>query len=195
MKSIVAKSLHLCALLALTAGCAVGPDYVRPETDTAETWSESIDSTLSTDPVEYGPWWTVFEDPALEQLVRIASQQNLPLQIAAARILEARAVLGISRGLRFPQQQQLAGTAARVELSENAPNVAIADQAFSAYDVGFDAAWELDVWGRLRRGVEAADADYGRALAGYDDTLVTVTAETARAYILLRTFEARLGLH
>ncbi len=194
MKSIVAKSLHLCALLALTAGCAVGPDYVRPETDTAETWSESIDSTLSTDPVEYGPWWTVFEDPALEQLVRIASQQNLPLQIAAARILEARAVLGISRGLRFPQQQQLAGTAARVELSENAPNVAIADQAFSAYDVGFDAAWELDVWGRLRRGVEAADADYGRALAGYDDTLVTVTAETARAYILLRTFEARLGL-
>ncbi len=194
MKTLIAKPLQLCALLVLTAGCAVGPDYVRPETDTAETWSESIDSTLSTDPVEYGPWWTVFEDPALERLVQIASKENLPLQIAAARILEAWAVLGISRGLRFPQQQQLAGTAARVSLSENAPNVAIADRAFSSYDVGFDAAWELDVWGRLRRGVEAADADYGRALAGYDDTLVTVTAETARAYILLRTFEAPLRL-
>jgi len=194
MKTLIAKMLQACVLLVLLAGCVVGPDYVRPETDTAETWSESIDASLSTDPVEYGPWWSVFEDPALERLVQIASKDNLPLQIAAARILEARAVLGISRGLRFPQQQQLAGTAARVSLSENAPNVAIADQAFSFYAVGFDAAWELDVWGRLGRGVEAADADYGRALAGYDDTLVTVTAETARAYILLRTFETRLKL-
>ena len=194
MKILIAKPLHLCALLALTGGCAVGPDYVRPETDTAAIWIESIDSALSTNPVEYGPWWTVFEDPALEQLVQIASKENLPLQIAAARILEARAVLGISRGSRFPQQQQLTGQAARVRLSENAPNMVIADQSFSDYKVGFDAAWELDVWGRLRRGVEAADADYGRALAGYDDTLVTVTAETARAYILLRTFEARLRL-
>ncbi len=194
MKTLIAKTLHLCTLLVLMAGCAVGPDYVRPETDIAETWSESIDSRLSTDPAEYGSWWTVFEDPVLEQLVQIASKDNLPVQIAAVRILEARAALGISRGLRFPQQQQLAGTVARVRLSENGPNVAIADQAFSSYTIGFDAAWELDVWGRLRRGVEAADADYGRALAGYDDTLVTVTAETARAYILLRTFEARLSL-
>ncbi len=194
MKLQTASSGYLCALVALTAGCAVGPDYVRPEADTADTWSESIDSTLSTDPVEYGPWWTVFEDPALEQLVQIASVENLPLQIAAARILEARAVLGISRGLRFPQQQQLTGQAARVGLSENAPNVVFADQSFWYYNVGFDAAWEVDVWGRFRRGIEAADADYGRALAGYDDTLVTVTAETARAYILLRTFEARLKL-
>jgi NodT family efflux transporter outer membrane factor (OMF) lipoprotein len=194
MNQLIVNTLHLCALLVLAAGCAVGPDYVRPETDTAETWSESHDANLSTDPVEYGRWWAVFEDPTLEQLVQLASRENLPVQIAASRILEARAVLGISRGSRFPQQQQLAGHAARVSLSANAPNVAIADQAFSSYGVSFDAAWELDVWGRLRRGVEAADADYGRALAGYDDTLVTVTAEIARAYILLRTFEARLGL-
>ncbi len=95
MKTLIAKMLQACVLLVLLAGCAVGPDYVRPETDTAETWSESIDASLSTDPVEYGPWWSVFEDPALEQLVQIASKNNLPWQIAAARILEARAVLGI----------------------------------------------------------------------------------------------------
>ena len=194
MKIVTTKSLPLCVLLVLMAGCAVGPDYVHPETSTADTWSESMDSRLSTDPAEYGPWWTVFEDPVLERLVQIASRDNLPVQIAAARILEARAFLGISRGLRFPQQQQLAGTAARVQLSENAANAAIADQAFSSYAVGFDAAWELDVWGRLQRGVEAAEADFGQALAGYDDTLVSVTAETARAYILLCTFEARLSL-
>lgn len=194
MKLLVAKTIQACVFLVFAAGCAVGPDYVRPETETAESWSESLDANLSTDPVEYGPWWAVFEDPALERLIEIASKENLPLQIAAARINEARAVLGISKGLRLPQQQQLAGHAARVSLSENAPNAAIADQAFSAYDVGFDAAWELDVWGRLRRGVEASSADYGRALASYDDALVSVTAETARAYILLRTFESRLRL-
>ena len=149
MKSLVAKSLHLCAFLLLTTGCTVGPDYVRPEADTADTWSESIDSNLSTDPAEYGRWWTVFEDPALEQLVQIASTENLPLQIAAARILEARAFLGISRVLRYPQQQQLSGHAANVRLSQNAPNVAIADQSCRADQVGCVAAWEREGGGRV----------------------------------------------
>ena len=63
MKQLIVNTLHLCALLVLAAGCAVGPDYVRPETDTAETWSESYDDNLSTNPVRYGHWWTVFEDP------------------------------------------------------------------------------------------------------------------------------------
>ena len=66
MNTLIAKTLLLCALLVLAAGCAVGPDYVRPESEIADTWSESINSSLSTDPVEYGRWWTVFEDPALE---------------------------------------------------------------------------------------------------------------------------------
>ncbi len=88
MKILMTKLSTLSTLLVLTAGCAVGPDYVRPETDTAKTWSESIDASLSTDPTEYGPWWSVFEDPALERLVQIASKDNLPLQIAAAREVE-----------------------------------------------------------------------------------------------------------
>ncbi len=185
---------YLCALVALTAACAVGPDYIAPETKTTEAWIESTDSRLSADSVDYGSWWTIFKDPVLDQLVQIAAKDNLPLQIAAVRILEARAGLGIARGLRFPQQQQLGGHAASVQLSENAPNAAIADQSFSVYDVGFDAAWELDVWGRFRRGIEAADAEYGSAIAGYDNALVTVIAEVARAYVLLRTFEERLDL-
>ena len=117
MKTLLTTTLTLCTLLVLMAGCAVGPDYVRPEIDIAETWSESIESRLSTVPADYGSWWTVFEDPVLEQLVQIASKDNLPVRIAAVRILEARAFLGISRGLRFPQQQQIVGTAARVRLS------------------------------------------------------------------------------
>lgn len=194
MKLEPVSARYLCGLIVLTAGCAVGPDYVRPETSAADAWVESTDSKLSSHPVDYGSWWTAFKDPVLDQLVRLAAQDNLSLQIAAVRIFESRAALGIARGLRFPQGQRLSGRAARVELSENAPNVAIADQSFWDYDVGFDAAWEIDVWGRFRRGVEAADAEYMSAIAGYDNALVTVTAEVARAYVLLRTFEERLDL-
>ena len=143
---------YLCVAITLAAGCAVGPDYTRPGTNTADIWIESSNFKLSADSVDYGSWWTVFKDPVLDQLVEIASIDNLPLQIAAVRILEARAGLGIAHGLRFPQQQQVGGRAARVGLSENAPNVVIADQSFRDYDVGFDAAWELDVWGRFQRG-------------------------------------------
>ncbi len=194
MKRQTVSSGYLCVLVALTAGCAVGPDYIRPEANTTDAWFESTDSRLSVDSVDYGAWWTVFKDPVLNQLVQTTSQENLPLQIAAVRIFKARANLGIAGGLRFPQQQQVSGRATSVGLSENAPNAAIADQSFWDYDVGFDAAWELDVWGRFRRGIEAADADYRSALAAYDNTLVTVTAEVARAYVLLRTFEVRLDL-
>ncbi len=123
----IANSLCLCALLVLTAGCAAGPDYARPEADTADTWSESTDSGLSADPADYGSWWGVFKDPILDELVQIASVDNLSLQIATVRILEARARLGFARGLRLPQQQQVSGQAAKVGLSQNAPNVAIAD--------------------------------------------------------------------
>ena len=110
------------------------------------------------------------------------------------RVLEARAQLSVAGGFLWPQQQQLGARAAKVKLSENAPNVSIADRSYWNHQVGFDAAWELDIWGRFRRGVEAADAGYLASVAGYHDALVTITAEVARAYVLLRTFENRLAL-
>ena len=78
------------------------------------------------------------------------------------------------------------------ELSENSPNLAAADRSFQDYSLGFDVSWEIDLWGRFRRGVEAADAGYVASIAGYQEALVTITAEVARDYVLLRTFERRL---
>ncbi len=180
--------------LTVMAGCIVGRDFVPPNPVVQDSWIESADSSLSTDPVDYGAWWAVFQDPVLDRLIELTYRDNLPLQIAALRVLEARAQLGIVRGFQFPQHQEISARAAKVGLSENAPNVAIADQEFWGYRVGFDAAWELDLWGRFRRGVEAADAGYLAAIAGYDDALVTIMAEVARAYVVLRTFEERLEL-
>ncbi len=187
------RVLFVAALIVM-AGCTVGHDFVPPDPTVQDSWLESGDASLSTDPVDYGAWWAVFRDPVLDRLIELTYRDNLPLQIAALRVLEARAQLGIVRGFRLPQQQEISARALKVGLSENAPNLAIADQEFWGYRVGFDAAWELDLWGRFRRGVEAADAGYLASIAGYDDALVTIMAEVARAYVVLRTFEERLEL-
>ena len=190
----IIKTSVLLAIVTVIAGCTVGPDFVRPETETAEAWLELSDPKVTNAEVVYADWWSVFEDSILDKLIADAYQQNLPLQIAAVRVLEARAGLGVATGLQFPQQQTVGGQAAKVGLSENAPNVAIVDQSFYDFQLGFDSVWELDIWGRFRRGVEAAEAEYLSAVANYDNALVTLTAEIARMYILFRTFEARLQL-
>ena len=116
------------------------------------------------------------------------------LQGAAVRILESRAGLAFAVGLQFPQRQGIGAEATAVKISDNAPNAAVLDRTFFNFQLGFDAEWELDAWGRFGRGVEAAYADYLSAIVGYDAALVTVTGEVARAYVLSRTFEGRLEL-
>ena len=136
----------------------------------------------------------MFNDPVLNSLVENAYQQNLPLQIAGIRILEARAQLGVVVGNLYPQQQQGRGGAEYSQLSENAPNSLGADDSFWQYNAGFDVAWEVDVWGKYRRAIESGVANLETSIASYDDFLVSLTAEVARTYVLLRTFEERLEI-
>jgi NodT family efflux transporter outer membrane factor (OMF) lipoprotein len=180
----------------LTSACtSVGPDFEAPKADISEEWLEkdtTIDSQAKTIQAK---WWTVFNDPILNQLVDTAYRQNLNLQIAATRIIEARAQLGIAVGSLYPQNQRLIGGVTRNRLSKNALNgTPGVDTSFSAAGIGFDAAWELDVWGRLGRGVESADNTLLASVANYDDVLVSLTAEVAAAYVQVRTFEERIDL-
>ena len=174
--------------------CASGPDFVRPQPPVAPSWTDHESQVVRGEPADYGSWWSALDDPALDQLIDEAYQQNLSLQGAAVRILEARAGLAFAAGLQFPQRQGIGAEAAAVRISDNAPNAALLDRTFFNFQVGFDAEWELDAWGRFGRGVEAAYADYLSAVVGYDAALVTVTGEVARAYVLSRTFEVRLEL-
>jgi NodT family efflux transporter outer membrane factor (OMF) lipoprotein len=174
------------------SGCAVGPDFVRPDAPAEEEWIDSDVPQIKTEEADLTDWWKVFNDPVLDSLIETAYGQNLPLQIAGLRIMEARAQLGVAVGNQYPQFQQLSGSATAVEISDNAPNALAADKFYYDYQLGFDAAWELDFWGRFRRGVESARASYLASIAGYDNALVTLTAEVARAYILIRTFEERI---
>ena len=183
------------ALAVVFSGCTmVGPDYVKPTTQEPKQWLESEDPKIASKEVDFSDWWTVFSDPVLNDLIQAAYQQNLPLQIAGLRIYEARAELGIAFGFQLPQTQQGLGSASINQLSKNAPNSAGADRYYSNYDIGLDAAWELDVWGKFRRGVQTAVANLEASIADYDDILVSLTSEVANTFIRLRTSEERLAV-
>ncbi len=190
---IVGAVLLLSMMLGLS-GCTVGPDFTKPETNVAENWSETGDPRVRTQTDVDKLWWKAFDDPTLDELIQLAYQQNLPLQIAGLRILEARARLAVAIGGQYPQQQEVFGSATGVGLSKNAANNYGSDRNFWDYQVGFDAVWELDFWGKFRRDVEAAQAGLMATEADYDDAIVTLTAEVARTYTVIRTFEVLIEL-
>ncbi len=182
------------AVLLFSACTMVGPDFVKPEAPLQKEWIEAGSAEIKTETSDYKNWWAVFNDPVLNNLVEAAYQQNLTLQISGLRILQARAQLGAVVGNLYPQLQQGRGAAGYSSISENAPNSLNADDTFWQYNAGFDAAWELDIWGKYRRAVESGVANLETSIANYDDVLVSLTAEVARTYVLLRTFEERLEI-
>ncbi len=168
-------------------GCAVGPDFKPPGAATAGKWEEGDGSRVTSSPAELVQWWKIFGDPVLNRLVKKAAKQNLSVELAGLQVMESRALLGIAIGNAYPQVQQATG-----DLSYNRnPNLA-PNPEFSAASVGLDASWELDLWGKYRRGVESSNASLLASVAGYNDVLVSITAEVARTYIAIRTLEMRI---
>lgn len=194
-KRPAATMVIMAALAILISGCAmVGPDYVQPTVKVPDQWLLTDKNGVVSEDADLSVWWRVFNDSVLNKLIDSAYHQNLNLQIAGLRILEARAQLGIAIGFQYPQNQQAFGSATANQLSKNAPNGAAADPYYGAYDIGFDAAWELDIWGKFRRGVQAGVANLDASIAKYDDILVSLTAEVARTYLILRTTQERLAV-
>ena len=190
------RNLAVLMSLALSAGgCTmVGPDFSQPEAQVAAAWLEANDPRVKSESADFSNWWRVFDDPALDNLIQTAYRQNLSLRIAGLRILEARAQLGIAVGSPYPQVQQFRGGATSINNSKNVANTAAADLSYWNYDVGFDAAWEIDFWGKFQRVIQSADASLIASIADYDDILVTLTAEVARSYATIRTLQERLRL-
>jgi len=184
----------MSVLLAICAGCALGPDYQPPELFTPDQWQLSTDAQIVTEAADDAEWWQTFNDAALSTVIDLARNQNLTLQAVGIRVLEARAILGIAEGLRYPQLQQLGASVVRIEISENVANISAGDRSFDDALAHLDISWEADFWGRYSRGIEAADAALQADMANYADALVLVTAETAQTYILIRLLEERLAL-
>src|SRR5262249_38516921 len=150
-------------------GFKVGPNFNEPTAPVASKWIDAEGLPGSTTD---GTWWTVFSDPALNSLVQEAYQNNLDLQVATARVLQAKAQRNIAGGNLFPQTQTLSGNYAHVQLSKNlnvfsAPGFRGAvtlPNIINIWTTGFNATWELDFWGRIRRQIESANAEVGASI-------------------------------
>ncbi len=175
-------------------GCKVGPDFKRPEVSLPSGWHAANDPRFVAETAADDRWWRAFNDTSLDHLVELAYRQNLPLQIQGLRIVEARAQLGVVTGKEFPQKQELTASGTGVGLSRSAANALRIDRNFVYYQVGFDAAWELDLWGKYARGADAASAGLLASVADYYSAIVSLTAEVARTYVAVRTFEVLIGL-
>ena len=152
----VSTRISLClSLCGLSACVAVGPNYVQPESPLGPEWYQAERAGYEITADEQVRWWRSLNDPVLDQLVELAHAQNNSLKIAGLRILESRAQLGIAVGNQYPQSQAAAGDITAIQASENAANTAAGDLSFTQFNLGVGASWEIDFWGKFRRGVEA----------------------------------------
>jgi NodT family efflux transporter outer membrane factor (OMF) lipoprotein len=177
-------------------GFKVGPNFREPPAVTSDKWIDANNPYVTSRPAERDDWWEVFRDPDLDHLIDTAYRQNLDLKTAAARVLEARAQRNISAGNLFPQTQNAIGDYAHAQLSKNLnifgnPQAALPTN-LNVWATGFNASWEIDFWGRLRRGIESSDSELSASVEAYHDALVTLLADVATNYVQVRTFQQRI---
>jgi outer membrane protein TolC len=159
----VIHSILAVAFLLPIAACTIGPDFTAPIAPLAETFRGAGTRSVQSGALEYQNWWESFRDPTFNRLIQIAYNQNLTLLSAGTRVLQARAVLGISIGVTYPQVQQ--GTGSVIYNRTSAATPLAGPNATPSYfwtdALAAQAAWELDFWGKFRRGVESADGVSG----------------------------------
>jgi NodT family efflux transporter outer membrane factor (OMF) lipoprotein len=194
------RATWFAVLVALcAAGCMVGPNYRRPDAPTPASWGELTPSAPPagrSDAVPNGiptAWWTTFDDALLTSLVSRTVQANLTLKQAEARVREARALRRIAAADLWPQVQA-SGSYTRERASKNGVGTSLAGQSFNLYQAGFDANWEVDVFGGNRRAVEAADASVEAAEEDRDAVLVSLMGEVGVEYVSYRSLQQRLAL-
>src|SRR5258708_33128039 len=175
------------------SGWAGGPIYKKPGVSVPNTYRGLTPEEAMKPPsasIGGQKWWDIFQDEQLRSLIRTALQQNYDLRIAASRILQAQAQLGITRADQFP------GVGAGAGISDNRSAKSKFLPAFeeSTGHVNLSAAWELDFWGKYRRATEAARANLLASESARQEVVVTVVADVSRAYFQLRALDLELEI-
>ena len=204
----------LSTTIMLSACTAVGPDYKVPEVSAPANWSSwtSASAELARDKVALGApeqkWWAAFQDSVLDQLELRVLETNPDLKTALLHYEQARLQRNVTASQQYPEVK-LQGSAIRQRQSEYAVGDRVLDvtapnnrdtiakslsEPFVSYQGGFDASWEIDLWGRVRRAVEAADADIANSAALLDQTRLIIASDLATAYVELRTTQRLLQL-
>ncbi len=186
--------LPLLLAVSLLSACTnkIGPDYEAPELDVEKQWLEDGDPHLKLTEGDFREWWKIFKDPVLNTFIDKAYAQNLKLRAAGLRILQARAQLGVAIGDLYPQKQDFNGTLEDIR-TPFIKKLGLGDSLLYSR-IGFSANWELDFWGKFRRAIESSDASLLASVAEYDNTLLTLIADVANAYVQIRTYEKRLQI-
>ena len=173
-------------------GFKVGPNYCQPDAPVEVEWIDlKHDPRVSDEQPDLSAWWQSLNDPVLNDLIQQAYAQNLTLRQAGTAIMQARAIRGIAAGNLFPQSQQAVGGYSRILASRNTA-IPSPLRSFDDWATGFNAAWELDFWGRFRRSLASADAELDASVDAYDDVLVILIADVASNYVQIRTFQKRI---
>ncbi len=194
------RSARICILWwwafssCLLGGCLVGPDHVLPTAPLSDQWKKPSQEVHACGVGSQYPWWTDFQDPALDSLIERAILANPNLRKARYRVLEARARLGVVNGELFPDMNGTGSYFYRRASGNGSPFSVQNQQSFNFYSFGFDASWEIDLWGKLRRAVQAADAEVGSAASDYHDALLTLLGDVAAAYVELRMYQERIAV-
>jgi multidrug efflux system outer membrane protein len=179
----------LFAALALAGCVSVGPDYKTPNTPPANV--QNVDAARESHAQFQTTWWKQFNDPVLDALIQRAAKGSLDLRIAQARLAESRALLGTAKSGQIPTID----TSIDFQRSrEQQPGFGTRRMSIDTYQAGFDASWEIDLFGGIRRSVEAARADLGASEASMHDAQVSLFAEVARNYFELRGTQQRLAI-
>jgi len=198
------------AITLFAAACTVGPTYRQPEGHVPPKWTgiptdqAGQESVVSAAPVQLVEWWKTFDDPVLNSLVAEAVKSNLNVEEAEARILQARAARGVTASGLYPsvstsdsaRRSGNGSGAANNQLTGpvNGPSQSFGARARNLFQVGLDAAWEMDFFGGVRRSVEASNADLQAAIEDRRDVLVTLTAELSLNYMELRGVQQELDI-
>ncbi|HEX2445436.1 MAG TPA: efflux transporter outer membrane subunit [Vicinamibacterales bacterium] len=195
MPSHPRAAIYLALAGALVSGCATGPDYQRPEMSPPAAYRDAAGLPVALSVADV-PWWQVFGDEALQALIRDAVAYNHDLRIATGRVQEARALAGVAKSFLYPEVNLTAGYTGN-QVSRNAEVAGVerdTDRTFSSASVTASMAWELDLFGRLRRNSEAAFARYMATEEGRRAVLITLVSDVATSYFLLREFDLQLEI-
>lgn len=184
------KFLTIPACLLLSACMMVGPNYKEPKKQVAPHWPKK-DASVKESSLINAKWWNVFHDPVLTSLIHRGYENNLSLQSAGVKVLQARAQLAQSTGQLYPQQQALLGNYTYNRLGGTQLQ-SILPQSFDTALFGFTSTWEVDFWGKYRRAIQSKNAAFLASFAAYDNALVTLTADIASTYIKIRTIESKI---
>ena len=203
-RACILNKLQLChrgvlfiLLIMATACTTLGPEYKEPEVTWLNDWQPdfyglSNNTQQATQDLRF--WWLLFDDPVLNELITMARRDNPSLRIAGLRILESRAALGMANSTSLPQLQQLGASVTGISTNNHGGISDGSSENLAAYQSAFSIGWELDFWGRFRRGIESADAIFLSSITAHQDLQVLLTAQAADLYFSYRTIQHRIKI-